>query len=120
MEARKTARVTLYNAMINADPLITPVLNKAGIKPPSNVETSMQHSAIGSEERILGGNGPKWDKDVLAPAVKKQEQTDATAAANNLPTNGITPVMSPAATAPATAAPTPATSATPISPASPH
>lgn len=94
IEARKTARVTLYNAMINADPLLPPILAKAGIKAPSNVETSMKNSAVGSEEKILGGNGSKWDKEVLSPAVKKQEQVDA-AATNNSLTNTAAPAASP-------------------------
>ncbi|MFI0347399.1 MAG: hypothetical protein ACH346_01320 [Chthoniobacterales bacterium] len=85
MEARKTARATLYNAMINADPTIEPLLAKAGIKPPINVESSIKNSNIGSEEKILGGNASKRDKEVLAPTVKQQEQTAAAAETNHSP-----------------------------------
>lgn len=87
--ARKTARVTLYNAMINANPTIGAILTKAGIKAPSNVESSVKNSAIGSEEKILGGgNGQQWSKEVLDPAIKKENQEASTASnATPAPTN---------------------------------
>lgn len=71
--ARKTARITMYNAMINADPKIIPVLTKAGIKMPNNVRWFAAPSKLGSEEQILGGNEGLWDADVLTPAVEKMQ-----------------------------------------------
>ena len=71
-EARKTAHLTFYNAMINADPLIVPILTKAGIPTPSSVQPLSQKSHLGSEEKILGGNVQAWGEEVLAPAIKNQ------------------------------------------------
>lgn len=75
--ARKTAHLTFYNAMINADPLITPLLVKAGIPTPSTVQPLSKKEHIGSEEKILGGNFQAWGEEVLAPAIKNQEQPAA-------------------------------------------
>ena len=73
-EARKTAYVIFYNAMINADPLIGPLLTKAGIPAPKNFTTLSTSSDLGSEERILGGDFQVWANEVLAPAIKKEDK----------------------------------------------
>ncbi len=70
VSARKTARITFYNAMINIDPQVVPILSKAGISMPNSIRRPITNSKIGSEEKILGGNNDLWDQEVLAPAVE--------------------------------------------------
>ncbi|MBM3856423.1 MAG: hypothetical protein FJ390_00485 [Verrucomicrobia bacterium] len=72
--ARKTARITFYNAMINTDPKIIPILTKAGIEMPQSIRTPTANSKIGNEEQILGGNDDLWDTEVLAPAVEQMKK----------------------------------------------
>ncbi len=72
--ARKTARLTFYNAMINTNPKIVPILTKAGIEMPQSIRQPAMNSKIGSEEKILGGNDDLWDQEVVAPAVNKMEK----------------------------------------------
>jgi hypothetical protein len=73
ISARKTARITFYNAMINTDPKIIPILTKAGIAMPDSIRRPATNSKIGSEEKILGGNDDTWDTEILAPAVEKMQ-----------------------------------------------
>lgn len=73
-DALKIARLTFYDAMINADPLIAPILNKAGISTPNSVQPLSQGSKVGSEEKILGGDVQSWGEEVLAPALPAQEK----------------------------------------------
>ena len=73
ISARKTARITFYNAMINTDPNIIPILTKAGIEMPNSIRRPAMNSKIGSEEKILGGNDDAWDNEILAPAVEKMQ-----------------------------------------------
>jgi len=72
-EARKTALLIFYNAMMNADPLIVPILTKAGIKKPSSIEPLSEKSHIESENRVLGGDFQAWGKEILAPAIENQQ-----------------------------------------------
>ena len=74
ISARKTARITFYNAMINTDPKIIPILTKAGIEMPNSIRRPATNSKIGSEEKILGGNDDAWDNEILAPAVEKMKK----------------------------------------------
>ncbi|MDH4470494.1 MAG: hypothetical protein QE493_05950 [Verrucomicrobiae bacterium] len=74
-EARKSAHITFYNAMINADPLIAPIMNKAGIPTPSSVQPLSKNPPLGSEEKILGGDFQEWGDEILAPAVSNQENS---------------------------------------------
>ncbi len=74
ISARKTARITFYNAMINTDPKIIPILTKAGIEMPNSIRRPATNSKIGSEEKILGGNDDAWDSEILAPAVEKMKK----------------------------------------------
>ena len=76
-ETRKTAHLTFYNAMINADPLIAPILNKAGIPTPKSVVPLSGSSNVGSEEKILGGDFQAWGSEVLAPAIQKEDKAAA-------------------------------------------
>ena len=76
-ETRKTAHLIFYNAMINADPLIAPLLNKAGIPTPKSVTPLSGSSNIGSEEKILGGDFQAWDSEVLSPAIQKEDKAAA-------------------------------------------
>lgn len=73
LDALKIAHLTFYNAMINADPLIVPILTKAGIPTPKSVQGLSQGSKVGSEEKILGGNVQAWGEEVLAPAISVQK-----------------------------------------------
>ncbi len=68
-DATKIARLTFYNALINADPLIEPILTKASIPTPKSVQPLSKNSKIGSEEKILGGDVQAWGEEVLAPAI---------------------------------------------------
>ena len=70
--ARKTARITFYNAMINTDPKIIPILTKAGIAMPSGIRQPAMHSKIGSEEKILGGNDDLWEPVCQGAAQQQQ------------------------------------------------
>jgi len=72
-EARKNACLIFYNAMMNADPLIVPILSKAGIKKPSSIEPLSETSHIESENRVLGGDFQAWGKEILAPAIENQQ-----------------------------------------------
>lgn len=74
LAARKTARITFYNAMINTDPKIIPILTKAGIDMPHSIRQSAMYSKVGSEEQILGGNDDLWDTEVLTPAVEQMKK----------------------------------------------
>ena len=74
ISARKTARITFYNAMINTDPNIIPILTKAGIEMPNSIRRPATNSKIGSEEKILGGNDAAWDDEILAPAVEEMKK----------------------------------------------
>ncbi|MCX6957495.1 MAG: hypothetical protein NT164_03040 [Verrucomicrobiae bacterium] len=74
VSARKTARITFYNAMINTNPKIIPILTKAGIEMPNSIRRPAMNSKIGSEEKILGANDDAWDNEILAPAVEKMKQ----------------------------------------------
>ena len=69
--ARKTARITFYNAMINIDPKIVSILTKAGIPMPNSIRQPATNSKIGSEEKILGGDEDLWDREIIAPAVQE-------------------------------------------------
>ncbi len=68
-DAIKIARLTFYNALINADPVIEPILSKAGIATPKSVQSLSKNSKLGSEEKILGGDVQAWGEEVLAPAI---------------------------------------------------
>ncbi|MFZ4115211.1 MAG: hypothetical protein ACOYK6_00640 [Chthoniobacterales bacterium] len=72
-QARETAYLTFYNAITNADPLIGPLLAKAGMEKPSSVQPLSPKSPLGSEEKILGGNFQAWGEEILAPAIPIQE-----------------------------------------------
>lgn len=72
-DALKIARLTFYNAMINADPLIAPILAKMGIPTPKSVQPLSQGSKVGSEEKILGGDVQSWGEEVLAPALPAKQ-----------------------------------------------
>ncbi len=74
ISARKTARITFYNAMINTDPKIIPILTKIGVQMPNSIRQPATNSKIGSEERILGGNDDAWDMEILAPTVEKMQR----------------------------------------------
>lgn len=74
VSARKTARITFYNAMINIDPKSIPILTKAGIAMPESIRRPAMNSKIGSEEKILGGNNDAWDTEILAPAVEEMQK----------------------------------------------
>ncbi|MEI6416495.1 MAG: hypothetical protein WCO92_02105 [Verrucomicrobiota bacterium] len=74
VSARKTARITFYNAMINTNPKIIPILTKAGIEMPHSIRRPATNSKIGSEEKILGVNDDAWDTEILAPAVDKMKK----------------------------------------------
>ncbi len=72
-EARKNACLIFYNAMMNADPLIIPILSKAGIDKPSSNQPLSEKSHIESENRVLGGDFQAWGKEILAPAIENQQ-----------------------------------------------
>jgi hypothetical protein len=72
-EARKNACLIFYNAMMNADPLIVPILSKAGIDKPSSIQPLSEKSHIESENRILGSDFQAWGKEILAPAIENQQ-----------------------------------------------
>jgi hypothetical protein len=73
-QARKTAYLTFYNAITNADPLIGPLLAKAGMEKPSSVQPLSPKSPLGNEEKILGGNFQAWGEEILAPVIQNQEE----------------------------------------------
>lgn len=73
ISALKTARLTFYNAMTNADPLIAPILAKNGIQTPKSVQPLSKNATVGSEEKILGGDVQAWGNEILAPAISTQK-----------------------------------------------
>jgi len=97
-EARKTAYVIFYDAMINADPLIGPLLTKVGMPTPKNFTSLSGSSNMGSEERILGGDFQVWANEVLAPAINKEEKA-STPELSPTPISSSTPLPSVEATA---------------------
>ncbi|HLB32644.1 MAG: hypothetical protein A3F67_06690 [Verrucomicrobia bacterium RIFCSPHIGHO2_12_FULL_41_10] len=70
ISARNIAQSTFCNAMINANPLIGPVLKKMGLNPPVGMP------GLGSEEKILGGNFQEWATEILAPTISNLSQAE--------------------------------------------
>lgn len=63
-EARKHAHAIFYSAMMNADPLIVPILNKAGIAKPSSMQVVSEKSPIESEEKIPESDISSWGEEM--------------------------------------------------------
>jgi hypothetical protein len=79
MAAMKTARITLYNAMISIDPKIAPILTKAGIALPKSMSHSVTNSKVGSEVRVLGGDDDLlFVNDILDPAIEELKKETST------------------------------------------
>ncbi len=75
-QARQVAYLTFYNALLNADPLIGPLLIKVGMQQPSSMKPLSTKRPLVNEERILGGDFQAWGEEILAPALSTEKQSE--------------------------------------------